>query len=55
MSTSAVTVEVCLVQLPARENRLPERHPGTYEKLAVDATLGLLPYLDRPSGFFGHC
>ena len=48
-------VEVCLVQLPARENRLPERHPGTYEKLAVDATLGLLPYLDRPSGFFGHC
>jgi surfactin synthase thioesterase subunit len=48
-------VEVCPVQLPARENRLREAHPGTYERLAEEAARGLLPYLDRPSGFFGHC
>lgn len=48
-------VEVLPVQLTARENRMRERHPGTFERLAVDAAVGLLPYLDRPSGFFGHC
>ncbi|MDX3486820.1 MULTISPECIES: thioesterase II family protein [Streptomyces] len=48
-------VEVLPVQLAARENRLAEDHPGTYEQLAEDAARGLLPYLDRPAGFFGHC
>jgi len=48
-------VEVLPVQPAARENRLAEPHPGTYERLAEEAARGLLPFLDRPAGFFGHC
>lgn len=48
-------VEVCAVQLPARENRIREPHYQTYEHLAELAATGLAPYLDRPFGFFGHC
>ncbi|WP_447008000.1 thioesterase II family protein [Saccharothrix isguenensis] len=48
-------VEVLPVQVPGRESRLREPHPGTYERMARDAAVGLLPYLDRPAGFFGHC
>ncbi|MER7408388.1 thioesterase domain-containing protein [Streptomyces sp. NPDC000070] len=48
-------VEVCPVQLPARENRLREQHYGSYEELARLAVDGLRPYLDRPFGLFGHC
>ncbi len=47
--------EVCLVQLPARENRLRDPHYGSYEALAEQLCEALLPYLDRPFGFFGHC
>ncbi|WP_316520094.1 thioesterase II family protein [Kitasatospora brasiliensis] len=47
--------EVCLIQLPGRENRLREPHYGTYEGLAEPLIEALLPYLDRPFGFFGHC
>lgn len=48
-------VEICPVQLPGRENRIRERHYGTYEQLAERVVDGLGPYLDRPFGFFGHC
>ncbi|CAM5567421.1 thioesterase domain-containing protein [Streptomyces viridifaciens] len=48
-------VEVCLVQLPARENRLREPHPVTYQNLAAAAAAALAPLVDRPTGFFGHC
>lgn len=47
--------EVCLIQLPGRENRLRDPHYGTYEALAGPLAEGLLPLLDRPFGFFGHC
>lgn len=47
--------EVCLVQLPARENRLREPHFGTYEELTGPLLEGLAPHLDRPFAFFGHC
>ena len=47
--------EVCLVQLPGRENRLREPHFGDYESLADELVEHLLPYLDRPFAFFGHC
>ncbi|MFF2081807.1 thioesterase II family protein [Kitasatospora sp. NPDC058162] len=47
--------EVCAVQFPSRENRIREPHYGTYEELAANVAEGLLPYLDRPFGFFGHC
>jgi len=48
-------VEICAVQLPARENRIREPHYGSYQQLADAAAAGLRPYLDRPFGFFGHC
>lgn len=47
--------EICLVQLPGRENRLREPHFGGYDDLAPVLAEQLLPYLDRPFGFFGHC
>jgi surfactin synthase thioesterase subunit len=48
-------VELCPIQLPGRENRLREPAYGSYEELADDLAEALLPYLDRPFGFFGHC
>jgi surfactin synthase thioesterase subunit len=47
--------EVSPVQFPARENRLGEPHYGTYENLAADLVQALVPRLDRPFAFFGHC
>ncbi|MER7411316.1 MULTISPECIES: thioesterase II family protein [Streptomyces] len=47
--------EVCRIQLPGRENRVREEHYGTYPQLAGQLAEALLPYLDRPFGFFGHC
>lgn len=47
--------EICLLQLPGRENRLREPHYGNYQALADQLVEQLLPYLDRPFGFFGHC
>lgn len=48
-------VEVCPVQPPGRESRLREEPYGTYEELADALAEVLLPYLDVPFGFFGHC
>ncbi|MEU4890921.1 thioesterase domain-containing protein [Streptomyces sp. NPDC044780] len=49
------SIEVCLVQPPARQNRIREPHYRTYEALAASFIEELLPYFDRPFGFFGHC
>lgn len=48
-------IEVCLIQLPGRENRIRDPHHGTYEQLAQDLVEFLPPYLDKPYGIFGHC
>lgn len=48
-------VEICLIQPPARENRMRDPHFGTYAELAEQVSAGLAPYLDRPFGLFGHC
>nr|WP_232327764.1 alpha/beta fold hydrolase [Kibdelosporangium sp. MJ126-NF4] len=48
-------MEVCPIQLPARENRRSEPHFGTYHDLASAAAASLEPYLDRPFILFGHC
>jgi surfactin synthase thioesterase subunit len=48
-------VEVVPVQPPGRENRLREDPYETYEELAASLIGALLPYLDRPFAFFGHC
>ncbi|WP_377267732.1 thioesterase II family protein [Peterkaempfera sp. SMS 1(5)a] len=47
--------EICRVQLPGRESRLREPHYGDYESLAEQLAEALLPHLDRPFAFFGHC
>ncbi|MFI9721759.1 thioesterase II family protein [Streptomyces sp. NPDC052396] len=49
------SAEVCPVQSPGRENRLAEAHYGTYENLAAGLVESLVPLLDRPFAFFGHC
>ncbi len=48
-------VEVCPVQFPGRESRLGEAHYGTYENLVAGLVESLVPLLDTPYAFFGHC
>ncbi|MFG2004661.1 thioesterase II family protein [Spirillospora sp. NPDC048911] len=48
-------IEICPVQFPGRENRLGEPHYGTYENLATGLAGPLVPLLDTPFAFFGHC
>ncbi|MFD1832912.1 thioesterase II family protein [Streptomyces desertarenae] len=48
-------IDVCLIQPPARQNRIAEPHYGTYENMARDLVEYLRPHLDRPFAFFGHC
>jgi surfactin synthase thioesterase subunit len=47
--------EVCPVQFPGRENRLAHPHYGTYENLADGLVEPLVPLLEGPFAFFGHC
>jgi surfactin synthase thioesterase subunit len=48
-------LEICPIQPPGRENRLREEPCYTYEEMATGLIGALLPYLDRPFAFFGHC
>jgi medium-chain acyl-[acyl-carrier-protein] hydrolase len=48
------TVEVCAVQLPGREKRLPEPSFTDLSRLVQVAAEALLPYLDKPFALFGH-
>lgn len=48
-------IEVCPIQLPGRENRFHEPTYTSYEQLASHMNEALLPYMDRPFAFFGHC
>jgi surfactin synthase thioesterase subunit len=48
-------IDVCLIQPPARQNRIAEPHYETYENLAAGLIEHLRPHLDRPFAFFGHC
>jgi medium-chain acyl-[acyl-carrier-protein] hydrolase len=47
-------VEVCAVQLPGREDRLPEQAFSTMSSLLEALIPVLTPYLDMPYAFFGH-
>jgi surfactin synthase thioesterase subunit len=47
-------VDICPIQLPGRENRAGEDLHGSYAELADELADALVPYLDRPYGFFGH-
>ncbi|MFB6366763.1 thioesterase II family protein [Paenibacillus elgii] len=48
-------IEICPIQLPGRENRFREPTYSSYEQLAENLNEALLPYMDRPFAFFGHC
>ena len=48
-------IDVCLIQPPARQNRIAEPHYETYEHMAEGLVEYLRPHLDRPFAFFGHC
>jgi surfactin synthase thioesterase subunit len=48
-------IDVCLIQPPARQNRITEPHYETYENMAEGLIEYLRPHLDRPFAFFGHC
>ena len=47
-------IEICPVQLPGRENRIKEPLFTALSPLVEDLITALLPFLDRPFGFFGH-
>lgn len=47
--------EICPIQLPGRENRSREVQHDEVGDLTKDLLDDLLPYLDRPYMFFGHC
>lgn len=47
-------VEVCGIQLPGHGNRLREALIDRIEPLVDALTPMLVPYMDRPSAFFGH-
>src|SRR5437764_11438101 len=47
-------IELCPVQLPGRENRLPERPFSQMSDLIPTLAVALEPYLDMPHALFGH-
>src|SRR6185295_9167846 len=47
-------IEVCAVQPPGRGGRFREAPFNNVKPLVQEAASALLPYLDRPFGFFGH-
>ncbi len=49
------TVEVCPVQLPGRGSRLREAPFTRLSPLVQAIAQALLPHLDKPFAFFGHC
>lgn len=49
------TVEVCPVQLPGRGSRLRETPVTQLSPLVQAIVPALLPHLDKPFAFFGHC
>jgi len=48
------SIEVCAVQPPGRGGRFREAPFNNVKPLVQEAASALLPYLDRPFGFFGH-
>jgi medium-chain acyl-[acyl-carrier-protein] hydrolase len=47
-------IEVWMVHLPGRENRLTDPAVSDLKQLAVDAAIGLQPFLSKPYALFGH-
>ena len=47
-------IELCLIQLPGRENRLTETLFTSMKRLLDALVPAFRPYVDRPFAFFGH-
>lgn len=47
-------IEVCLIQLPGRENRLDEPPLRAMTPLVQQLGAAIEPYLNKPCAFFGH-
>jgi medium-chain acyl-[acyl-carrier-protein] hydrolase len=47
-------IEVCMVQLPGREERIDEEAASHIDDLIPSLTSGLVPYLTKPFAIFGH-
>jgi len=47
-------IEVCLLQLPGRGNRIQEPAHTGLDALVQDIFEGIIPYLSKPFAFFGH-
>jgi medium-chain acyl-[acyl-carrier-protein] hydrolase len=47
-------IEIYLVHLPGRDKRISEAPFVRFEPLIESLPNALIPYLDRPFGFFGH-
>jgi medium-chain acyl-[acyl-carrier-protein] hydrolase len=48
------SIEICPVQLPGRESRLAEVPFDRLPALVPVVAEAIVPYLDKPFGFFGH-
>lgn len=48
-------IELGVIQLPGRSARIQEQPFKRMEKLVDALTPGIIPYLDKPFVFFGHC
>src|SRR5262245_3978605 len=48
-------VEVCSIQLPGRGTRLAEVPLRRIEDIIAELIPALVPYLNKPFAFFGHC
>lgn len=48
-------IEFCRLQPPGRENRFSEPICATYQEMAASLADAVVPHLDRPYAFFGHC
>lgn len=48
------SIELCLVQLPGRENRMYEAPYSDMRTLITHAMEGISPFLTKPFAFFGH-
>lgn len=49
------TIEICPIQLPGREKRLDEPPIAKMADLVEVLAHALLPHLNKPFAFFGHC
>lgn len=55
MEYDDLDVEICMIQLPGREERMLEPMPGNFYLMVQELGKAILPFLDRPYLIYGHC